>query len=213
MFPQYWYLHGFASSPQSAKAQFFQHSFAERGQGLRVPDLNQGDFRHLTLTRQLEQVGSQLPNDPVVMIGSSLGGLVAAHLAERYPQIQRLLLLAPAFQFLTHWLPKLGDEALQKWQEQGSTAVYHYGEKQKLLLDYEFIRDAQRYQDSHLTRPLPTLIWHGRQDEVIPVQASRAYAAHRPWVDLIELDSDHALTDHLAICWPSVQQFCLDPYL
>ena len=78
------YLHGFASSPESTKAVYLRDRFAELQINLTIPDLNQGDFSHLTISRQLEQVAAELPPPPtpVTLIGSSLGGLTAAHAAQ-----------------------------------------------------------------------------------------------------------------------------------
>lgn len=174
------------------------------------PDLNQGDFFHLTLSRQLAQVQSLLPPapTPIVIIGSSFGGLTAAWLAERSPQIEQMVLLAPAFNFLSHWLPKLGEDQVKQWQQQGEWPVYHYQAQQTLPLSYEFITDAARYDDSQLQRAVPTLILHGTQDEVIPIQSSRGYAAQRPWVELVELESDHALGNVQPEIWQAIQRFC-----
>lgn len=63
---RYIYLHGFASGPQSTKAQFLRHCWQKRGLAMEIPDLNGDDFSSLTLTRQIVQVGqlieqSQLP--------------------------------------------------------------------------------------------------------------------------------------------------------
>lgn len=202
------YLHGFASGPNSAKAQFLRDRFSQLQRGLETPDLNQGDFTHLTLTRQIQQVRALLPTSPVTLIGSSLGGLTSAWVAEHSPQVERLVLLAPAFDFLSHWLPRIGVDQLQQWQTNGSLPVYHYATQQKIPLQYEFLVDAGRYPDAALQRPVPTLILHGTADEVIPVQSSREYAASRPWVTLIELASDHALTNVLPEIWDTIQQFC-----
>jgi predicted esterase YcpF (UPF0227 family) len=108
---QYIYLHGFASSPNSTKAKYILERFAQNQIKLEIPDLNCDDFYHLTITRQLEQVALLLEQKKdVTIIGSSLGGLTAAYIAEKYLQIKRLVLLAPAFGFLSHWLPTLGTE-------------------------------------------------------------------------------------------------------
>lgn len=204
------YLHGFASSPESAKAVYLRQCFAGLKISLDVPDLNQGDFSHLTITRQLTQVETAFPSDgtPVTLIGSSLGGLTSAWLGQRHSQVQRLVLLAPAFGFLSHWLPQLGEEQLRQWQVSGYISVYHYGEQQSLPLHYKFVEDAHQYQEDQLLRPVPTLILHGQQDEVIPILASRNYASMRPWVQLIELDSDHALNDVMPDIWEVIQAFC-----
>lgn len=201
------YLHGFASGPQSAKARFFSDCFQQLHRSLQVPDLNQNDFYHLTLTRQLQQVQSLLPQDgtPSTLIGSSFGGLTAAWLGEQFPQIEQLVLLAPAFQFLSFWEPRLGQAQMQQWQQTGEIQVYHYAAQQMLPLSYQFFTDLSQYDETTLQRQIPTLILHGLRDEVIPIQASRSYAATRPWVKLVELDSDHALTNVEAELWQAVQ--------
>lgn len=209
----YIYLHGFASSPKSAKAQDISDRFTQIHTKLKIPDLNAGDFSQLTITRQIAQVAAELNNDstPVTLIGSSLGGLTAAHLGQQNLQVQRLVLLAPAFRFLSHWLPKLGDEEVQRWQQEKSIMVYHYGEERLIPLSYDFVIDAAQYQEKLLQRPISTLILHGKKDEVIPIEASRDFARFRPWVQLIELDSDHALGNVMEEIWQAIHLFCQLP--
>jgi uncharacterized protein len=193
----YIYLHGFASGPQSTKARYFQTRYAEVGIALEVPDLNQPDFAELTISRQIARVVDLLPSDgaPVTLIGSSLGGLTAAIAAQNCHQVQQLILLAPAFDFLTHWLPKIGDRQLTLWQQNSYLPIYHYAQQKLLPLHYNFIIDADRYHLFKSSRIVPTLIVHGIHDAVIPVAASRDFADRHPWVELVELDSDHNLTD------------------
>lgn len=204
------YLHGFASSPQSTKAVYLRDRFAELQIDLKVPDLNQGDFSHLTISRQIQQAAAQLPPPPVgvTALGSSLGGLTAAWLGEQHSQIQRLVLLAPAFEFLSHWLPQLGTQKLQQWQAEKYLTIYHYGDSRSLPLHYDFVLDATQYQEQQLSRPIPTLILHGRYDETIPISASRKFAQNHPWVQLVELESDHALSDVLPEIWGIIKNFC-----
>ncbi|RZM77896.1 YqiA/YcfP family alpha/beta fold hydrolase [Leptolyngbya iicbica] len=206
---EYLYLHGFASGPQSAKAQFFQQQFAQLGHPLHILDLNQGDFTHLTLSRQIEQAMAWMGDRPqVTVIGSSFGGLTTCWLAEQpqvSAQIKQLVLLAPAFQFLAQWLPRLGPEAVAHWCKTGRLSVYHYGQQQQAELAYDFITDAQKYDEAHLQAAVPTLIFHGYHDDVIDIQVSRDYAAPRPWVQLIELDSDHALGNVNDIIWATLR--------
>ena len=202
----YIYLHGFASSPQSNKAQYLRDHLTEIGIKLNIIDLNAGDFSHLTLTRQIEQTQSAFPADdsPITIIGSSFGGLTAAWLGEKYSQVQRLILLAPAFGFLDHWLPKLEEEQLKQWQESGYLSVYHYGKKRELPLHYQFITDLKQYDESLLKRVLPTLILHGKNDDVIPVEASRNHISQRSWAKLIELESDHTLANVMSEIWQAI---------
>lgn len=203
------YLHGFASSPQSTKALDLGDRFSQRHLPLAIPDLNQGDFSHLTLTRQLQQVEALFPleNIPVNLIGSSFGGLTAAWLGQKCSQVQKLVLLAPAFGFLSHWLPYLGEETLRQWQQENYLSVYHYGEKRSLPLHFSFVTELRQYSDDRLMRQIPTLIFHGVDDEVIPIQSSRNYASSRPWVKLVELNSDHGLANVLPEIWQGIQSF------
>ncbi|MBG1266373.1 YqiA/YcfP family alpha/beta fold hydrolase [Nostoc sp. WHI] len=222
MLSQYIYLHGFASSPKSTKARDISDRFTQIQTKLKIPDLNAGNFYQLTITRQITQVAAEFSNNstPVTLIGSSLGGLTAAHLGQQYLQVQRLVLLAPAFGFLSHWLPKLGDEEVQRWQQEKYIMIYHYGEGQCLTtsrsastlpLSYDFVTDAAQYQEELLQRPIPTLILHGKKDEVIPIEASQDFARSRPWVELVELDSDHALGDVMEEIWQAIYLFCQLP--
>jgi pimeloyl-ACP methyl ester carboxylesterase len=209
---QYLYLHGFASSPQSKKAQAFKQQFDQLGVPLQIPDLNQGDFSRLSLSRQIRQVQEVMAqgSDPWVLIGSSFGGLTAAWMVEQpglQEQIEALVLLAPAFQFLAQWLPRLGPDQLAAWQSRGTLAVFHYSEQRNLPLYYDFVKDAQQYPDDSLKQVVPTLVIHGIHDDVISVESSRAYAATRPWVTLVEVDSDHALVDVQDEIWQHVQAF------
>lgn len=207
----YLYLHGFASGPQSQKAQFLKTCFQHYQIALYIPDLNQPSFLKLTLTRQVEQakeILNSVSDQAVTLIGSSFGGLTAAWVAEQCPQVQRLILLAPAFDFLSHWTPKLGSQQMRQWRQEGQIEVYHHGFQNHQPLRYDFIKDAMQHDEDNLRRSLPTLILHGRQDDVIPVQSSRDYAATRPWVKLIELEGDHGLVCDRTAIWDAIQTFC-----
>ncbi|MEM7554049.1 MAG: YqiA/YcfP family alpha/beta fold hydrolase [Cyanobacteria bacterium P01_A01_bin.84] len=210
---QFIYLHGFASSPNSTKAQYLRDRFAECDISLQIPDLNLGDFSCLTITRQLKQVAVELSKSTtdITLIGSSLGGFTAAYLGQKYPQIKRLVLLAPAFGFLSHWLATLGKAKIARWQEEKYILVYHYKERKELPLKYDFLTDATKYREEILQRSIPTLILHGKDDEVIPIQASHNFASQRPWVKLIELEGDHSLSNSMIKIWQQIQLFCQIP--
>jgi pimeloyl-ACP methyl ester carboxylesterase len=94
------YLHGFASSPSSSKAQFFRRKFDERSVPMEIPQLDEGNFEGLTISGQLKVIERAVAGKPAILMGSSLGGYLAALYAARHPEIERLVLLAPAFQFL-----------------------------------------------------------------------------------------------------------------
>src|SRR4051812_24066806 len=111
------YLHGFASSPQSSKARFFAARFSGVGVPFHAPALDRGDFQSLTITGQLTAISDAVvgqrkqlaDGEELVLMGSSLGGYLAALYAERNPKsVDRLILIAPAFQFYRRWRERLG---------------------------------------------------------------------------------------------------------
>jgi pimeloyl-ACP methyl ester carboxylesterase len=205
----YIYLHGFASGTGSTKARYIRQQFANIGIELQVPDLNQDDFTHLTVSRQIAQVVDLFPEkDPVTLIGSSLGGWVSTIIAQDYPQVEKLILLAPAFDFLNHWLPKIGDRQLNVWENTYYLPIYHHALKNLSPLHYNFVVDARRYPLAQIDRVLPTLIIHGISDDVIPISASREFAQDRYWVKLLEWESDHQLTNVSDRIWQEICDFC-----
>ncbi len=201
----YFYLHGFASGPKSSKALILRDRLRSQNITLTIPDFNQPSFRELTLTRQLQQMEALLcEHMPVTLIGSSFGGATAAWLAQRNPQVQNLVLLAPAFGFATYHQSVLTPEQIMCWRSETPLSVYHYAEQKDLLLDYQFVEDLQQYDESYLTRSVNTRIIHGIHDRVIPVKSSRDYVRDRPWCRLIEVESDHGLDNAIDQIWNAI---------
>jgi hypothetical protein len=200
------YLHGFASSPESGKARFFAAKLAELGVEVHVPALEAGDFRHLTVTGQLEAIDRAVAGRPAQLIGSSLGGYLAALYAARHPEIERLVLMAPAFQFHRRLSERYTPEELAAWRRDGSVAVFHYGRERNELLGYQFLEDAARFEPEPEFAQ-PALIFHGVNDPVVPAAVSEAYAARRPNVILHLLGSGHELTDVVDSMWSIARPF------
>ena len=74
------YLNGFASGPGSQKACIFKDCFEKSGLSLTIPDLQQGDFENLTVTKQVSIVQSIIDSKPsscFALIGSSMGAYIA----------------------------------------------------------------------------------------------------------------------------------------
>ncbi len=205
----YLYLHGFASSPQSTKARYMQKKFAELGLALDIPDLNLTDFSTVTLSEQLAYLNlTYLGNDePMAVIGSSLGGFLAIQLAAQNPLVEKIVLLAPAFGFSQRIAKALGAGNVAKWQADGSREFYHYGLKRNVNLQFRFFVDAQNYSEENLTRSLPMLIFHGVHDDVVPSALSEEFAKKRSQVTLKLLDDDHALGNDLDSIWQDTKNF------
>src|ERR1039458_9214966 len=118
------YLHGFASSPASSKARFFAERLRAAGAVIDIPDLAAGDFEHLTISGQLRVIERAASGNPVALMGSSMGGYLAALYAARHPEVSRLVLLAPAFRFARRWAERMGDAAVGGWSGSGDVEEY-----------------------------------------------------------------------------------------
>ena len=200
------YLHGFASSPMSGKAQFFRRRLLENGIDLQIPALDAGDFTHLTITGQLRVIDTAVAGEPAILIGSSLGGYLAALYAARHANIERLVLLAPALHFPSRWRTRYAAEDLAAWKRTGSVLVFHYGLGREVPLGYQLMEDSQKYEDEpQFTQP--ALILHGNWDTVVPAAISADFAARHPNVTLRLFDSGHELTDVLEDLWEETARF------
>jgi pimeloyl-ACP methyl ester carboxylesterase len=188
------YLHGFASSPLSSKAQFFRRRFAESGVTIEIPRLDEGNFEALTITGQLGVIDRAVAGSAAILMGSSLGGYLAALYAARHPEIERLVLLAPGFQF-----PR-------RFRQFYSTPIFHYGYQREMKLGYQIVEDAANYEDEPAFLQ-PALVIHGTLDSVVPAAISMDYAAVHPNVTLHLIESGHELTDVLDPMWDRVREF------
>jgi pimeloyl-ACP methyl ester carboxylesterase len=195
------YIHGFASSPQSRKARAFEAAMAERGVRLEIPMMDEGDFEHLTISAQLQLLERTIEGQPVRLIGSSMGGYLAALYASLHPEVERMVLMAPAFGFAPRWKDRVA--------EGDDIEVYHYGDKTTRRVHYRLIEDALQFPASPNFHQ-PALLFHGIHDDVVPIEYSREVAAAHRGVRLFQLDSDHELLDVLPRIIREAMEFLAD---
>ena len=182
------YLHGFASGPRSTKGVAFQRRFP----AIELLDLRVPSFEHLRLSAMIDAVSARLA-ERTVLIGSSLGGLTAARVAERDPRVVGLVLLAPAFQLAARWR-QISD--IDEWQRTGWREVTDYTTGAPARVDFGFFEDVERIDHGYPDVRVPALVLHGRADQTVPITHSRTFAA-RSNVQLIELDDGHELVASL----------------
>ena len=204
------FLHGFGSSARSTKAGYFGRALEPFGIDFRCPDFNEPDFRSMTMTRMLDQLGAELASidGPVALVGSSLGGSLAILAAARFAsRVDRLVLLAPAVSFgdpERHLLPA---ERVEEWKRRGEYDFFHFAHNAKRPLAYAFYEDSLKYDAFGTLFPQPTLIFQGRRDDLVDPQAVEQFAAARPNVTLSLLDDDHQLIASLPQIWTGVRPF------
>ena len=206
MLPRIIYLHGFASGPGSKKAQLFRRRFDERGLALEIPDLAAGDFEHLTVSGQLAVIESVARGEAVSLMGSSLGGYLAALYAARHPEVERLVLMAPAFGFGHRFLDSIGPAEAGRWRETGSRAVFNYAARREERLWWRLIEDALQFEEFP-PAPQPTLLFHGRQDAQVPWHLSQEFARRHPSAHLELFDDGHELLESVDRIWAATVAF------
>lgn len=190
------YLHGFASGPGSQKACIFKNNFDKFNLSITIPDLQQGDFENMTLTKQISLVQNIIDGNPgvdVALIGSSMGAYIAALIAETRKEIKALYLMAPGFNFFNRWMENMGWDKNSLFTTPDFIQVYHYSYNREVSLNTNMFRDAVKWDSLFLTRNIPIRIVHGLHDETVSIQESRDFSGSRPWCQIKELDSDHGL--------------------
>jgi hypothetical protein len=215
------YLHGFASSPASSKAALLAARLRRHGLALHCPDFNEPDFETMTVTRMLAQVDAALaalPPGPVALIGSSLGGFVAYHAAFRHSPrrgrardsdrvIDRLVLLAPAFEFGRIPFGGMTEADLVAWKATGRYEVFHHAENRPRAIGYAIYEDAQRYDSGTCVVDTPALVFQGRRDTVVDPAMVQRFAAKRPAMTLRMVDDDHQLGASHEVMWREIAGF------
>jgi pimeloyl-ACP methyl ester carboxylesterase len=207
--PRFLYLHGFASGPGSKKGRAVADRLGARGVDvqrldLRVPSLERLSFARMMATL-VEALGA--PQDRAVVLGSSLGGLTAARVAERDPRICMLVLLAPAFRFAERWRERLGG-GWQSWMESGWIEVHDHTTGRPARVHADFAREAEALDPAGFPDVrVPTLVLHGTRDEVVDIELSRRFASGRRHVRLVELEDDHELLAALPAILDEIDRF------
>jgi len=203
------YLHGFASGPGSAKAVDLARRFAAAGRQLEVADLTPGafGFERSTPSSMLAIVDALLApaTPPHALVGSSLGGWLSAVTAARNPAVERLVLLAPAFNLVERWSGRLTAAELAGWKRDG-LEVDHHATGTRRRIGWGFFEDAERHP-AYPVVTVPTLVIAGRLDETVPLPDIERFVERTPSARLVVLEDGHGLEGSYARIFEECQSF------
>jgi len=160
-----------------------------------------------TIAEQTEVIAEAISeNDDVdVIMGSSYGGLAIANASERFAQRElRLVLLAPAFGLAENFRSIAGEQGLTEWERTGSRQYFHHGLGQEVEFGWNFITSADEMSWPSIHHP--TVILHGKQDDIVPLESSRKVSSSSELVELIEVEDGHRLADSLHFIPLAVQR-------
>ena len=161
------YFHGFASSPHSQKVTRLRellHDFE-----LDTPDLNVPSFEALDFEAMAALgVARARATPPDVIVGSSLGSMVALAVARRVETPSPMVLIAPPLGMTAHWLSRLpaGDPiSVFNYARNGNAPIHRAFFEQMARVDVDREPPAQR-----------VTVIIGRNDETVPFDG-----VHQQW--------------------------------
>lgn len=201
----YAYLHGLGGSSRSAKAV----ALKEMIPSLRTPELNPPRFTDFTVSNALDimddlhlETSRREGDVRWRLIGSSLGGYVCAKWAERHPSlVDRMVLYCPAMDLPALWERYMGSEQIEKWRRSGSYPLAG-PDGDVVDMSSDIIEDALLH---HATCPsipteCPTLIIHGDEDDLIPLEYSERLSRTSANISLLPVkNADHTMHSHIPI--------------
>ena len=115
----------------------------------------------------------------IYVIGHSMGGVIAAHLASKYSEVKKLVLVAPAFRYLDFKDGKVNVKGLsdsfkdlpEMFKNMGTEVVLERFQKTPIptLIEFTKLVSACEHDIENVT--CPTLTIRGLSDKVVPMEA------------------------------------------
>ena len=168
---------------------------------------SEGKFTDYTLSdwiadaRSLISVLEKSP-EPLTIVGNSLGGWIAWLMAQEREHIERLILIAPAFNMMGVRAKTIAPERRHSWQSGGWLPWDDDPLHREWPLSWKWVEESEAYWASSFERlrQVRTTILHGTGDTVILPDGSREFVnlvrRRDPAypIELRLLDGDHRLS-------------------
>ncbi len=112
----------------------------------------------------------------IYLVGHSMGGVIATHLAKEYKEVKKLVLVAPAFTSIAS--KEEGGLITALFKIPDLVKAYSYNElltrinKLPFSAEKEFFKLIETYRNDIYSITIPTMFVHGTNDQVVPVKSS-----------------------------------------
>lgn len=116
----------------------------------------------------------------IYVIGHSMGGVIASHLASKYKEVKKLVLVAPAFRYFYFKDGKINIKNIEEtiknmpelFKKMGTETVVERIRKTPLATMLEFTKLIDKHAKDCVGITCPTLIIHGTDDTVVPQEGT-----------------------------------------
>jgi len=143
-----------------------------------------------------------VPFPRLTIVGNSLGGWIAWMMAQECEQVERLILIAPAFNMMGVRAESISAERRHDWHSAGWMPWDDDPLHKDWPLSWKWVEESRHYWKSRFDRlrPIKTTILHGSDDSVILSEGSRQFVAQlltkAPGypIDLNLIPGDHRLS-------------------
>ena len=138
------------------------------------------------------------------IVGNSLGGWIAWLMAQEFQEIERLILIAPAFNMMGVRARSISEERRHAWHTSGWMPWDDEPAHKDWPLSWKWVEESEAYWKTSFDRlrPVKTTILHGLQDTAILPSGSSEFVeqllSRDPAfpVELQLIPGDHRLSSH-----------------
>lgn len=205
------FITGFLSKRWGNKSKALLQWCEEKGWGFCCYDVrgfgdSEGTFTDYTLSDWIADARLVLnmlrEGPPISIVGNSLGSWIAWLTAQEFQEVERLILIAPAFNMMGVRARSISEERQQAWHTVGWMPWDDELAHKDWPLSWKWVEESEAYWKTSFDRlrPVKTTILHGLQDTVVLPSGSsefvRQLLARDPSfpVELNLIPGDHRLS-------------------
>lgn len=207
------FITGFLSKRWGNKSKALAQWCQEQGWGFCCYDVrgfgdSEGTFIDYTLSDWMADARAvilMLKSGParLTIVGNSLGGWIAWLMALEFELVERLILIAPAFNMMGVRAKSISAERRHAWYDAGWMPWDDDPLHKEWPLSWKWVEESEAYWKKSFDRlrPVQTTILHGLEDSVIFPEGSRQFVeqllAKAPGfpIELNLIRGDHRLSD------------------